>query len=84
MFESESLNFLFAGVDAVQARRSWLLQENYPKQCQQNEHLPKALVGSLNVNEGASCEPVVAAPAAFGANGGDFGWRKASGLFGPL
>lgn len=40
-------------------------------------------MGSLNVNEGASCEPA-AAPAALGGSVGDFGWRKASGLFGPL
>jgi hypothetical protein len=36
-------------------------------------HLPKALVGSLNVIEGASCEAGVVAPADFGGNVGDFG-----------
>jgi len=36
-------------------------------------HLPKALMGSLNVSEGASCEPGVVGPADFGGSVGDFG-----------
>jgi hypothetical protein len=47
---------------------AWLLLK---KGC--DYHLPKAFVGSLNVSEGASCEPGVVGPADFGGSVGDFG-----------